>query len=40
MNHHKLLIATTIIASVVIAACSDMTAPKNVCPIINGSSTC
>jgi len=32
MNHHKLLIATTIIASVVITACSDMTAPKKLVP--------
>jgi len=29
MIHRKLLIATVIIASVVITACSDMTAPKN-----------
>jgi hypothetical protein len=40
MIRRKLLVATAIIASVVLAACSDMTAPKNTCPIINGSSTC
>jgi outer membrane biogenesis lipoprotein LolB len=36
----KLLVATAIIASVVLTACSDMTAPKNDCPIVSGSSTC
>jgi predicted small secreted protein len=41
MIRRRLLIAATVIASVVLAACSDMTGPKNdVCPIINGSSTC
>jgi hypothetical protein len=40
MIRRKLLIATAIIASVVITACSDMTAPKNDCPITSGSSTC
>jgi len=40
MIRRKLLVATAIIASVVLTACSDMTAPKNDCPIINGSSTC
>jgi outer membrane biogenesis lipoprotein LolB len=42
MIRRKLLIATAIIASVVLTACSDMTAPKNdtACPIINGSSIC
>ena len=37
----RLLIVTAVVASVVLAACSDMTAPKNdVCPIVNGSQTC
>jgi predicted small secreted protein len=40
MIRRKLLIATAIIASVVLTACSDMTGPKNDCPIITGSSTC
>jgi len=40
MIRRKLLVATAIIASVVLTACSDMTAPKNDCPIISGSSTC
>ena len=41
MIRRRLLIASAIVASFVLAACSDMTAPKNdVCPIVNGSSTC
>jgi hypothetical protein len=42
MIRRKLLVATAIIASVVLTACSDMTAPKNepACPILSGSSTC
>jgi hypothetical protein len=41
MIRRKLLVATAIIASVVLAACSDMTAPKNtVCPVVSGSSVC
>lgn len=41
MIRRKLLIAATVVASVVLAACSDMTAPKNdVCPLTNGSQTC
>jgi hypothetical protein len=41
MIRRRLLIAATVVASVVLAACSDMTAPKNdVCPISTGSSTC
>ena len=37
----KLLAAAAIISSVVLTACSDMTAPKNdVCPVTNGSSIC
>jgi hypothetical protein len=41
MIRRKLLVAAAIIASVVITACSDMTAPKNdTCPLTNGSSTC
>ncbi len=41
MIRRRLLVAATVIASVALAACSDMTAPKNdVCPVLNGSSTC
>jgi len=40
MIRRRLLIATAVIASAILAACSDMTAPQNACPIINGSSTC
>jgi outer membrane biogenesis lipoprotein LolB len=41
MIRRRLFTTVAIIASVVLAACSDMTAPKNdVCPITNGSSTC
>jgi outer membrane murein-binding lipoprotein Lpp len=41
MIRRRLLIAASVIASVVLAACSDMTAPKNdVCPVVSGSSTC
>jgi hypothetical protein len=42
MIRRRLLIATAVIASAILAACSDMTAPKNdgPCPIVNGSSTC
>lgn len=41
MIRRRLFISLAIIASVVVSACSDMTAPKNdVCPITNGSSTC
>ncbi|MDB4870127.1 MAG: hypothetical protein JWL97_1131 [Gemmatimonadales bacterium] len=40
MIRRKLLVATAIIASVVLTACSDMTAPKNACPITNGSQVC
>ena len=40
MIRRKLLVATAIIASVVLTACSDMTAPKNDCPIVNGSQVC
>jgi hypothetical protein len=38
----RLLTVTAIIASVVLAACSDMTAPKNdtTCPMTSGSGTC
>ena len=37
----RLFATVAIIASVVLTACSDMTAPKNdVCPVTNGSSTC
>ena len=42
MIRRRLLIATAIVASVVLAACSDMTAPKNdnSCPMTNGSQIC
>jgi pantothenate kinase type III len=41
MIRRRLLIAATVIVSVVLAACSDMTAPKNdVCPVTSGSNTC
>jgi hypothetical protein len=42
MIRRKLLVATAIIASVVLTACSDMTAPKNdtACPVTNGSQIC
>ena len=41
MIRRRLLIAATVVASVVLAACSDMTAPKNdACPVNSGSSTC
>jgi hypothetical protein len=42
MIRRRLLIVTSVIASVVLAACSDMTAPKNdaPCPVVSGSSTC
>jgi outer membrane biogenesis lipoprotein LolB len=40
MIRRRLLIATAIVASFVLTACSDMTGPKNTCPVTNGSSTC
>ena len=41
MTRNTLFAAAAIIAAVVLTACSDMTAPKNdVCPVVNGSSTC
>ncbi len=42
MIRRKLLVAAAIIASVVLTACSDMTAPKTqaVCPVTNGSQIC
>ena len=42
MIRRKLLVATAIIASVVLTACSDTTGPKTnaACPIISGSSIC
>jgi hypothetical protein len=36
----RLLAASAIVAAVVLTACSDMTAPKSACPVVNGSSTC
>ncbi len=42
MIRRKLFIVTAIVASVVLTACSDMTAPKQdaACPVLNGSSVC
>jgi outer membrane biogenesis lipoprotein LolB len=42
MIRRKLFIVTAIVASVVLTACSDMTAPKQdaSCPVMNGSSIC
>ena len=40
MIRRRLFIATAIIASFVLTACSDMTGPKNTCPMTSGSSTC
>jgi hypothetical protein len=40
MIRRRLLSATAIIAAFVLAACSDMTAPKDICPVTSGSSTC
>ena len=42
MIRRNLLIATAVIASFVLAACSDVTAPKShaSCPVISGSQTC
>ena len=42
MIRRRLFISIAIIASVVVTACSDMTAPKNdaSCPLSSGSSTC
>jgi outer membrane biogenesis lipoprotein LolB len=42
MTRRNLFAAVAIVASVVLTACSDMTAPQNdtPCPIVNGSSTC
>ena len=41
MIRRRLFIATALLASIVLAACSDMTAPKTeLCPVTTGSSTC
>ena len=42
MIRRRLLVVTAVVASVVLAACSDMTGPKNdnTCPVSSGSSTC
>jgi hypothetical protein len=42
MIRRRLLVVATVVASVVLAACSDMTAPTNdaSCPVNTGSSTC
>jgi hypothetical protein len=43
MIRRRLFVATAILASVILSACSDMTGPKQddtLCPVMNGSSTC
>jgi hypothetical protein len=42
MTRRNLFAAAAIVASVVLTACSDMTAPKGdaPCPVVSGSSTC
>ena len=42
MIRRNLFVAAAVIASVVLTACSDMTAPKGdaTCPVVSGSSTC
>lgn len=42
MTRRNLFTTVAIVASVVLMACSDMTAPKNdtPCPVTSGSSTC
>jgi outer membrane biogenesis lipoprotein LolB len=40
MIRRNLLIVTAVVVSFVLTACSDMTAPKTACPVLNGSSTC
>jgi hypothetical protein len=40
MIRRRVLIASTIIVSFALAACSDMTAPKNECPMTSGSQIC
>lgn len=41
MIRRRLLSATAIIATFVLAACSDMTGPQQeICPVTSGSSTC
>ena len=42
MIRRRLLVLTAIVASAVLTACSDMTAPKgdDSCPLTNGTSTC
>jgi outer membrane biogenesis lipoprotein LolB len=42
MIRRRLFVFAAIVASVVLTACSDMTAPRNNndCPLTNGSSTC
>jgi len=40
MTRKRLFAAIAIISAVVLTACSDMTAPKSACPVVNGSSVC
>ena len=40
MIRRNLLVAVAVIVSVVLSACSDVTAPSNVCPTTSGGSVC
>ena len=42
MIRRRLLVVATVVASVVLAACADVTGPTQdtSCPVNNGSSTC
>lgn len=36
----KLLTLAALVTALALTACADLTAPKNVCPILGGSDTC
>jgi hypothetical protein len=40
MIRRNLMLAAAVIVSVVLAACSDATGPKNTCPVSSGSGVC
>jgi hypothetical protein len=40
MIRRRLLIATALVATVVLTACSDATAPTNTCQVTSGSNVC
>jgi hypothetical protein len=40
MIRRTLKIAAAVIVTVVLAACSDVTGPKNACPMSSGSGVC